>query len=204
MNTNNNSRNDRRQLLVNSYAGRISFYSSCRNVKICLGRIKKECRRLTVWVTVCLLSLSSSWIPTALRDTGFRLRVLHYRNYPSAHFSPAFFEVHTPDKPPAGLATCSQPSLAPSHSYCARSQSHPLFLSLLHTHMRKLHFSNCCGQLIDFPFVFGCLCLCHSADSGGSLMTHCYLKGKLPSTPNVVDSDSMHAAMATDFRPAWS
>lgn len=132
--TDNHSRTDRRQVLVHSHAGSISFHSSCCNMKCFLGRIKKECRRLTVWVTVCLLCLSSSWIPTALRDTGFRLRVLHYRNYPSAHFSPALFGVHTPNKPLAGLGACSQPSLAPSHSYCARSQSHPLFLPFCFTH----------------------------------------------------------------------
>lgn len=30
-------------------------------------------------------------------------------------------------------------------------------------------------------------------------MTHCCLKGKLPAALDVVDSDSTHAAMATDF-----
>lgn len=52
----------------------------------------------------------------------------------------------------------------------------PVLLSLLLfsclTHMQKFCFSNCCGQALDFPFVFFFLgggvffCLCHSADDG--------------------------------------
>lgn len=97
------------------------------------------------------------------------------------------------------------PTTNPSFSHSTRcSQSHPLFLSTSHIH----YFTNFCGQALDFPFVFGVSCLCHSADDGDFLREGSWW------LTDVLDGNSHNigcywlcstcAAMVTDCSPAKS
>lgn len=64
--------------------------------------------------------------------------------------------------------------------------------------MQTLNFGNCCGQTLDFPFVFFFSVFVTQLTTEGPLLTHCCWKGKLPTAVDVVDSDSTHVAVATD------
>lgn len=66
--------------------------------------------------------------------------------------------------------------------------------------MQKLDFGNCWGQTLDFPFRFFSVFVTQLTTEGLSWLTAVW-RGKLPAALDVVDSDSTHAAMATDSSP---
>lgn len=149
------------------------------------GQRRRGQKEATYCLTYCLLRVFQA----NYCSQGFQFQTQEskstsaLRNHLSAHFYPSPLFKSTPRT--SLLLAWSQKLctlLAPSHFFLLPlGPASSLAACFTHT-CTSSKSTSVVEEPIDFPLCLGVSCLCHSADGGGPLMTHCCCKGNSQKT----------------------